>query len=60
LALLLPEARKEGLSYVELTTDTDNEPSQKVITNNGGVLIERFDKPQAHGGGAALRWRIVL
>jgi predicted acetyltransferase len=60
LALLLPEARKEGLRYVELTTDTDNEPSQKVILANGGTLVERFDKPAAHGGGEALRWRIVL
>ena len=60
LALLLPEARKEGLDYVELTTDADNVPSQKVITNNGGVLVERFDKGKAHGGGDTLRWRITL
>jgi predicted acetyltransferase len=60
LALLLPQARKEGLSYVELTTDPDNEPSQKVIVSNGGTMIERFEKPEAHGGGEALRWRIVL
>jgi len=60
LALLLPEARKEGLRYVELTTDADNEPSQKVIVANGGTMIERFHMPEAHGGGAALRWRIVL
>lgn len=60
LALLLPEARREGLSHVELTTDVDNIPSQKVITNNGGTLVERFDKGDAHGGGEALRWRIVL
>jgi len=60
LALLLPEARKEGLSHVELTTDADNLPSQKVITSNGGTLVERFDKSEAHGGGATLRWRIVL
>jgi predicted acetyltransferase len=60
LALLLPEARKEGLDYVELTTDADNVPSQKVITANGGTLVERFDKGDAHGGGETLRWRIVL
>ena len=60
LALLLPEARKEGLSHVELTTDADNLPSQKVITSNGGTLLERFDKSEAHDGGATLRWRIVL
>ena len=60
LALLLPEARKEGLPYVELTTDTDNLPSQKVITNNGGTLVERFTKDDAYGGGDTLRWRIML
>ena len=60
LALLLPEARKEGLDSVQLTTDTDNLPSQKVITNNGGTLVERFDMSAAHGGGEALLWRIVL
>jgi predicted acetyltransferase len=60
LALMLVEARREGLGWVELTTDTDNLPSQKVITNNGGTLVERFDKGPAHGGGDALRWRIDL
>jgi predicted acetyltransferase len=60
LALLLPEARKEGLTSVDLTTDPDNLPSQKVITNNGGVLVERFYKTEGHGGGEALRWRIFL
>ena len=60
LALLLPEARKEGLAWVELTTDPDNEPSQKVITNNGGVLVERFAKGEAYGSSEALRWRIML
>src|SRR5262249_11547139 len=35
LALMLEEARREGLAYVELTTDPDNEPSQKVIRTNG-------------------------
>jgi len=60
LALMLPEARKAGLAYVELTTDTDNLPSQKVISANGGTLVERFNKTEAHGGEVALRWRIVL
>jgi predicted acetyltransferase len=60
LALLLPGARREGLDQVELTTDTDNLPSQKVIINNGGTLVERFTKDDAYGGGDTLRWRIVL
>lgn len=60
LGLLLPEARKEGLTYVELTTDVDNLPSQKVITNNGGTLVERFNAGPIYGGKDHLRWRIAL
>ena len=58
LALLLPEARKEGLDYVELTTDPDNLPSQKVITANGGALVKRFRKEPAYGQAEALLFRI--
>ena len=60
LALLLPEARHEGLDYVELTTDPDNLPSQKVITANGGVLVKRFRKEAVYGGADALLFRIAL
>ena len=60
LAMLLPAAAKEGLDYVELTTDLDNVPSQKVITNNGGVLIKRFTKDPVYGEVEALLWRIAL
>ena len=60
LALLLPEARKEGLDYVELTTDPDNLPSQKVITANGGVFVKRFRKEPAYGEAEALLFRIPL
>ena len=60
LKLLLPECRAQGLAYVELTTDPDNIPSQKVITSNGGKMIERFTKAAAYGGKEALRWRIDL
>lgn len=60
LALLLPETRKEGLDYVELTTDLDNVPSQKVITANGGVFIKRFRKDPAYGNVEALLFRIRL
>ena len=60
LALLLPEARKEGLSHVTLTTDLDNIPSQKVISANGGTVVERFTTGEAYGGGEMLRWRIML
>ncbi len=58
---LLPEIRDLGLPYVEITTDLDNVASQKVITSNGGVLVERFTKPPAYGSETpALRWRIEL
>jgi predicted acetyltransferase len=60
LALLLPEARREGLRFIELTTDPDNIPSQKVITNNGGVLVKRFRKEAAYDDAEALLFRIDL
>jgi predicted acetyltransferase len=60
LALLLPHARAEGLRFVELTTDPDNLPSQKVITGNGGVLVKRFVKEAAYGNEEALLFRIDL
>lgn len=60
LALLLPEVVREGLPYVEVTTDEDNVASQRVIATNGGHLVERFTKLPTHGGGVALRFRIPL
>ena len=60
LALLLPLAREQGLQSVEITTDPDNIPSQKVITTNGGVLVEQFNKGEAYGHKAGLRFRIDL
>ena len=60
LRQILPEAIKLGMPFVELTTDIDNLPSQKVIKNNGGVLHEKFVKPVVHGGTDGLRFRIYL
>jgi predicted acetyltransferase len=60
LALLLPEVREVGLAFVEITTDADNIASQRVITANGGQLHERFNKPEAYGGAASLRFRIAV
>jgi len=60
LALLLPEARAQGLDHVELTTAPDNIASQKTILANGGRLIERFRKDAAYGGNEGLRFRIVI
>ncbi|MDB5433454.1 MAG: GCN5-related N-acetyltransferase [Caulobacter sp.] len=60
LRLFLPLARAEGLTHIDLTADPDNIPSQKVILNNGGRLLERFRKDEAYGGGESLRFRIDL
>jgi predicted acetyltransferase len=60
LALLLPEARAEGLEYVELTTDVDNVASQRVILANGGVPVERFLHPPQYGRREGFRYRIDL
>ena len=60
LALLLPLAREHGLRSVEITTDPDNVPSQKVITANGGVLVEHFSKGEAYGHKAGLRFSIDI
>ena len=57
---ILPEAVKLGMPFVELTTDVNNLISQRVIEKNGGVLHEKFVKPQSHGGTNGLRFRIYL
>jgi predicted acetyltransferase len=58
LRLILPEAWSVGLPYVEITTGPSNEPSQRVIVANGGILIEKFRNIDAHGGAESLRFRI--
>jgi predicted acetyltransferase len=60
LALMLPEARKLGLEHIDLTTDPDNLPSQKVITANGGTMVDRFRKEAAYGATESLLFRIPL
>ncbi len=60
LALLLPEARAQGLGRLELTTDPDNPASRRVIERNGGVLNGCIEKPSAYGGGASLHFTIPL
>ena len=34
--------------------------SARVIQANGGILVERFQKPIIYGGAESLRFRIVL
>ena len=60
LRQLLPEARAEGLEYIEITTDPDNPASRRVVELNGGVLVEQFTRPASYGGTPALRFRIML
>ena len=60
LAGILPEARSVGLPYVELTTDTSNVASRRVIEANGGRIVEEFNKPASYGGAESLRYRITL
>jgi predicted acetyltransferase len=49
-----------GMRYVELTCNTDNAASRRVIEQNGGVLVERFAPPNVVGGGDSWRFRIPL
>ncbi len=60
LRQMLVLAAQEGLRYVELTTDPDNIPSQKVILSNGGALVERFIKGPEYGHAPSFRYRIGL
>jgi predicted acetyltransferase len=60
LQQLLPLARSLGLPHVEITTDSDNRASQRVIEKAGGVLHEAFVKPAAFGSKPGLRYRITL
>jgi predicted acetyltransferase len=60
LRMMLVEAAAVGLPFVEITTDPDNIPSQKVIEAAGGILHERFTKPAAFGSRPGLRYRVKL
>jgi predicted acetyltransferase len=60
LGLMLNEAKQIGLPWVEITTDTENVTSQRVILANGGKLFEQFAKPPQFGGTPGLRYRITL
>ncbi len=60
LRALLPDAKAEGLRYVEITTDVDNVASRRVVEANGGVLVEEFVKPPQYGSARGARYRIHL
>ncbi len=60
LAHMLPHARALGLPHVDLVTAPDNGGSQRVITANGGHLIEKFTTTVGWANGTAYRYRIPL
>jgi predicted acetyltransferase len=60
LQLLLPQAKAEGLSFVELTTEADNIASRRVIETNGGESIARVSNSPELAGADRLRFRIML
>lgn len=60
LALMLPIAAEQGLPFIAITTDADNEPSQRVVLANGGRLSRTFDKPPEFGSGAMHEYVIDL
>lgn len=60
LAAILPEARGEGLPFVEVTTDVTNEASRRMIEANGAVLVARFQPAQPSPLPEQLRYRIYL
>jgi predicted acetyltransferase len=57
---LLPEARAEGLTYVDLTVEPHNRSSRHVIEANGGILVEEFNAGPHYGNKVGLRYRIRL
>jgi predicted acetyltransferase len=60
LRLLLPGAKAEGLTYVELTVEPTNLSSRHVIEANGGVFVGEFVASGAYGHRRGLRFRIDL
>ena len=60
LKAILHDARALGLRHVQITTDPDNEGSQRVILAAGGYLLEGFTKTEHYGSAAGLRFRIDL
>src|SRR5437588_5221855 len=60
LGIILRDAKAEGLRYVEITTQPDNVPSQRVITANGGILVEEFVTLPALGSQRELRYRVHI
>ena len=50
--------RVDEATWRRVHADPDNVASRRVIEVNGGVLVERFQRPAQYGGTDALRFRI--
>jgi predicted acetyltransferase len=59
LRSMLDEARSVGLARLQITTDPDNQASQRVIEINGGRRVEEFVN-ERYGPGLRLRHVIDL
>ena len=59
LRQILPLAVAAGLRHVDLTCDSDNRPSQKVIEANGGARVSST-ADEERPGHARLLYRILL
>ena len=57
---MLLDVKAEGLRYVDITTRPENLASRRVISANGGVLLETFVTPEAVGGHTEVRYRVHL
>ncbi len=52
--------RREGLPYVEITTNIDNFASQAVVLKCGGQFVEQYNRPASQGGAPLNRYVIRL
>lgn len=59
LAAILVEARSLGLPFVEITCDSSNAASRRIIEKNGGRFVESFVAP-FYGPGERLMYKIEL
>lgn len=60
LRAILPLARDQNLTHVDITVDPDNAASIGVIAKVGGYLVARYDKHPSLGTGEELLYRIDL
>lgn len=60
LLAILPEARRIGLTAVDLTVDPVNIASVRVIEKAGGQLVARRNKAKTHLEGLELLYRIEV